>query len=392
MKKEQKRQKNFKVLVVKRVLSAFSSGLTSNYSSIYISRLGADPVQIGGLNSLGGIVSSLAALPIGWLADIKSIRKIYLFLLFLATLSPLLYALSYTWQFTLIPIIIGFINMWSLQMLEWAIIANSTRRKERAEGFGIYFAVSGLALVLAPLIAGLILNMTGGLKISSIRNLYFIQFIIMIIAFVWVYIKLEETKKQDISKNNSFLNDFRDVIKVSKTKKWLTVETLGAFAFGMAQPFIMLYLAEVKGASALELGIIGSIQNIVYTFSSIPMGKLADKIGRTKTILLTRPLLYTYFLTIAFSPSIIYIYIASFLRGIVLSSMGAWTSLRMELVKPGYRGRWGALISTIRGITRAPAPIIGGLLWTLYNPAAPFIALIIIDVFIRMPILSTLKE
>lgn len=388
----QRKQRNFKILVVKRILSALSSGLTSNYSSIYISKLGADPVQLGSLNSIGGLLSSLTALPLGWLADTKSIRKTYLFLLLLATLSPLFFGLSNTWQLTLIPIVIGFINMGSLQMLEWAIIANSIKRKERAAGFGLYFASSGLALVLAPLIAGLILNTTGGLQVNSIRNLYFLQFAIMFLAFIWVYSRLEDINRSRKEEHNNFMKDYRDVMNLSQTKRWLLVEFLGAFAFGIAQPFIMLYLAEFKGATALDLGLFGSIQNIVYTASSIPMGKLADRIGRKKTILLTRPLLYIYFLTIAFAPNIFYIYIAFFLRGIVSSSMGAWTSLRMELVYPRQRGRWGAIISTIRGLTRAPAPLIGGYLWAFYNPALPFIALIIIDLSIRMPILSTLKE
>lgn len=79
----------------------------------------------------------------------------------------------------------------------------------------------------------------------------------------------------------------------------------------MAQPFVMLYLAQIKGASALDLGLIGFIQNVVYTISSIPMGKLADKIGRTKTILLARLLLYIYFLAIVLSPNMIFIYIYS---------------------------------------------------------------------------------
>ncbi|RLI23096.1 hypothetical protein DRO57_09165, partial [Candidatus Bathyarchaeota archaeon] len=46
---------NFKVLIVKRGLESFFSGFTSNYTSVYVTKLGADPVQLGGLNSLGGI-------------------------------------------------------------------------------------------------------------------------------------------------------------------------------------------------------------------------------------------------------------------------------------------------------------------------------------------------
>lgn len=119
--------------------------------------------------------------------------------------------------------------MGSFQMLEWAIIANSTRRKERAEGFGIYFAVSGVALVIAPLLAGILLDKTGGLQLLSLRNLYFIQFIVMAISFIWVYFKLEDMKRitSSIEGNNS-IKDLLEVLKVRRIKRWLMVELSGS--------------------------------------------------------------------------------------------------------------------------------------------------------------------
>ncbi|OYT31883.1 MAG: hypothetical protein B6U94_01635 [Thermofilum sp. ex4484_79] len=385
--------RNFKVLLVKRVLSAFSSSLTGNYTSIYVFKLGAGPIQLGILNSIGSIASSLTALPIGWFADKYSIRKTYLFCLFLAVLAPLFYALSFNWQFSAVPIIIGYINVWSLQMLEWTVIANVIGREERATSFGLYFAVSGIATVIAPFIAGVLLDMIGGLRVESIRVLYIIQFILMLLAFTWVFFKLKDIKysRTELEKRN-FIKDFKEIFDISQARKWLIVEFLGTFAFGIAQPFVMLYIVEIKGATALELGLMGSIQNLVYTIFSIPLGKLADKIGRKKTIFIFRPFLYIFFLLVIFAPNIHYIFLAFALRGIVMGSMGAWTSLRMEQVSYEQRGRWGAILSMIRGITRAPAPLIGGYLWTLINPASPFIALILIDLAIRMPMLAKLHE
>ena len=154
----------------------------------------------------------------------------------------------------------------------------------------------------------------------------------------------------------------------------------------------MVYAAEVKGASALTLGLMGSAQNLAYTVSSIPLGKLADTIGRKKTIALLRPLLYSSILLLVFAPNETFLILASALRGLTWGAMGAWSSLRMELVESEWRGRWSGVIGLLRGLARTPASLVGGLLWTSISPSAPFLMLIMIDATVRLPLILTMPE
>ena len=97
-------------------------------------------------------------------------------------------------------------------------------------------------------------------------------------------------------------------------------------------------------------------------------------------------------LTLVFAPSKTYLIIAAALRGLSWSAMGAWSSIRMELVDRPLRGIWSGLIGMLRGIARAPASLIGGLLWTNLNPGAPFIMLVLVDISIRMPLVLKMPE
>lgn len=53
-----RRQKRaFKVNIVRNVIQYFSLGLTYQYQSVYISELGASAMEIGYVNSVGGLAS-----------------------------------------------------------------------------------------------------------------------------------------------------------------------------------------------------------------------------------------------------------------------------------------------------------------------------------------------
>lgn len=386
-------QSSFKVLTFKRVLASFFSGFTNNYTSIYVTKLGADPVQLGGLNSVGGVASAVLSLPIGWLLDIYSLRRTYLATLVLSILLPLTFAISVDWRMATIPVALIYVTMTSGMIVENVILANSVRDEDRAMGLGFIQTITGVSMVLSPALAGLILDTLGGLKVENMRVLFLIHLAGSILAFLWVFLKLKENGvvvRKTVSLNP--LRDFKEVLSLTKSKRWLLVELSGGLLFGMVIPFTYVYAAEVKHADALTLGLMGSAMNLTYMVSSLPIGWLADRIGRKKTIMLLRPTIYLSMLLLVFAPSSEYLILAMALRGFTWGGMAAWSTLALELVSESKRGRWIGVLQFLRNLLRIPAPLIGGFLWESINPSAPFLTLVLIDILFRLPLIASIPE
>lgn len=384
----------YKVLAVKKFLDSFFSGFTSNYVSIYIVKLGADPVQLGGLNSLGSLVSALASAPMGWLVDCYSARKVYLAVVFLSILFPLSLATSTDWRIAVVPMALYYLTMVSSMVVENVILANSLRRGDRATGMGLTQSLAGVAMIVSPAIAGFLLDKLGGLQADSIRLLFLIQLAGSCLTFTWILLKLKEipTRRLTGGTKFSFPSDFREVLSSSRSRRWLLVESLGSLIFGMIIPFIYVYAAEIKHADAITLGLMGSAMNLTYTLSALPLGRLADRVGRRKAILLLRPTLYLSMLLLILAPSPEYLILAMALRGLTWGGSSAYFTLALELVRSSQRGRWSGVIQTLRSLARVPAPLIGGLLWSLVDPSSPFIAMILLDLAVRLPLIASTPE
>ena len=384
--------RNFHVLTIRGLFANFAVGLTRDYTSVYAVELGADPVELGSLRSIGDLVNALLSAPTGWLADRYGLKKLYLISLILEALVPLGYALSWNWQMLVVPIIFFSMTWVITYPIERILLASALRGAERATGFGVFSSISRLPLIIAPTVAGVIVTLLGGISADAIKPLYYISFIMLLPPLLWVYLRLKEPETKLAGYEEGFLKGFLELTSRWEVRKWLLIEALGSFIFGGTMPFIMVYAVEVKNADALTLGFMGSALNIVSILTSIPIGRMGDRLGRKKTILLLRPALYASYLLLVAAPSPEILILSFALRGIFWSTFNVWTSIQLEIVPPEQRGRWMGTINTLRSIVRIPAPILGGLLWTYLDPSAPFLLLIMVDLLIRMPILLTIPE
>ncbi|MBN1685258.1 MAG: hypothetical protein JW852_01320, partial [Spirochaetales bacterium] len=61
--------KNFKLMLVRRAVHGLALSLSAQYNSIYATTLGASPVQLGSLESVGNAIGAVIALPAGWFID-----------------------------------------------------------------------------------------------------------------------------------------------------------------------------------------------------------------------------------------------------------------------------------------------------------------------------------
>jgi MFS family permease len=124
----------------------------------------------------------------------------------------------------------------------------------------------------------------------------------------------------------------------------------------------------------------------------IPVGRLADRVGRKRVIYLLAPLWYASNLFLAFSPGPIVLVLSAALLAFYNISTGATSAMTLELLPLEQQGRWGGLLSLFTGLVTIPAPIIGGLIWRELGPMYVFIIPIVFDLFLRVPLLATVPE
>jgi len=132
---------------------------------------------------------------------------------------------------------------------------------------------------------------------------------------------------------------------------------------------------------------------VATLIASIPMGRLADRIGRKRVIYLLTPVWYASNLLLAFSPPgpITLVLSAALLVSYNISS-ATTSAMTMEIIPVEQQGRLGGLLGLFVGLVSIPAPIIGGLIWKELGPMYVFVIPIVFDFFFRVPLLATVPE
>jgi MFS family permease len=382
---------NWKTVVIRQVFNRFLNQLTAQYSSIYIYALGASPVELGAANSVSGVANAFVSLPLGWMRDRYSIRKIYVLGVGLVALVSLLYAVADSWQFVALAILIsGF----ALSLGSCVVICDlSLPNRDRATGKALCEGLGALPALFAPISATLLITWFGGITTDNIKCLYWIQLVAMIGLFLYVTTNLTEIVRERRVDNKSFLNGFKEVFQQGTTvKRWLLFLSLGMFTSNMMFAFRYPYAYEVKGSTVFILGGIATATILTEAAFSTPFGKIADKIGRKKTFYLLTPFVCSANLLFALAPSPIYLLLAGFFLGFRMISGVVYSAITPELMPRNYIGRWRGVLGLISGLASIPAPIVGGLIWEHIGPEWVFIIPTLIELIIRLPLLHTVPE
>ena len=124
----------------------------------------------------------------------------------------------------------------------------------------------------------------------------------------------------------------------------------------------------------------------------IPIGRLADRIGRKRVIYLLTPLWYVSNLLLAFSTGPIMLVLYAAFQAFYTILSGVTSAMTMELVPVEQQGRWSGLLRLFTGLVTIPAPIIGGLIWRELGPVYVFLVPLALDLCLRLPLLSTVPE
>jgi len=160
----------------------------------------------------------------------------------------------------------------------------------------------------------------------------------------------------------------------------------------MTSPFLQLFAHQVKGADQYLLGIMTTAAVLVRLLSGIPLGRLADKVGRKRVIYLLTPLWYASSLLLVFAPNAATLVLAGGLQTFYAISSGVTSAMTLELVPLERMGKWSGVLGLFGGLITIPAPVIGGLIWRKFGPMYVFLVPLVVDLFLRIPLLMTIPE
>jgi MFS family permease len=389
-----RQEKPFRVNMLRAAGTYFLATVILQYQPIYIGALGATPFQLGVANSIGGLSAAAVALPTGWLADRYGVRKIFLAATALMLLGALIFASAKTWIIVVWALFIGNLG---LQMSNTAcptVCGSCLKNEERATGMGICDTLSAAPALIAPIIGATIIFRFGGLNAAGIRPLYYLQIAGFTLILIFVLREFTEPRKRQALKIDSGFGESIGELFVRGTRiktliLFVSLHTIPLYMATMV--YVPFYAAEIKHADEFVLGGMAMASSVVPLLLSIPMGRVADRVGRKKVLHLTILIYCLSLLLLVYAGDSTMLLISGVLQG--FWTVGAVTrgAMTAELVPTDLLGRTFGMLFLFRGLIMIVAPVIGGILWSAAGPESVFYSIVVAQV-LSMLALFTIPE
>jgi len=390
-----RQQRDWKVTVARTSMDKLAYQMVFPYLSIYIVALGASATQLGIVNSIGMMIAGLFGPFTGWFIDRIGPKKIYLVGITFMVVCYLTYGLAQSWGVTIIAMIAYWLGFSTSIHSCATICGNCLVNRDRATGMMICETVTaGLLGMAGPIIATWLVSQFGGVNPNGIRPLFFSGLIITVGTFVVVLTQLSSRKWTKANTNRTSL--FKEISQVFKSgkhlKRWIVIATITQLPIGMVFPFSQVFAYQVKGANEFILGamVTGSaLSSIVF---AIPLGRLADRVGRKKVLFVTIPLFLLSNLMLILAPTPVFLVLAGILQGFHYIGSPIAAAIERELVPAEHMGRWIGITRFFKMIFSGILALTAGIIWDKFGPQYIFITFIGIELLIRLPLLISISE
>ncbi|VVB81555.1 Multidrug resistance protein MdtH [uncultured archaeon] len=258
-------------------------------------------------------------------------------------------------------------------------IAAISEKQTRGYSFGIHKALDKAGAVLGPFIAFLLLSWLGQ-NISTFKLLFVIALVPAALSVILLLFirdkKSKPAKKENIFKAYFTLN--------KEFKRYLFIACLFSLAY-FSFSFLLLK-AYQAGFAIKDVVLLYALFNISFVLVSAPIGKLGDKIGRSRIIMLSYLLYLLMCVGFIFATSKAMIILLFIIFGIFFAIDEGQTKAYISDLEKS-RGTAIGVYNFFTGLVYLPASVIAGWLWMIkpeyafaFAGAISFTALILFTV------------
>jgi MFS family permease len=390
-----RQQRDWKITVLRTSLDKMAYQMVFPYLSIYIVALGATGTQLGLVNSIGMAAAGVAGPFTGWFIDRIGARRIYLIGIGPLALSYLTYGLAMRWEVAVVAMIGYWLGFSTSNLSCSTICGNCLVNRDRATGMLICETLAaGILGMAGPMFSAWLVMACGGVNLGGIRPIFFVGLAVTIATFFIVLTQLSDQRWVKAGSEKPHL--IRDISRVfhggRHLKKWLAITAISQLPLGMVFPFTQVFAYRIKGADELILGAMVTGSALSSILFAIPLGRLADRIGRKRVLYITMPLFWLSNLLLIWTTSPALLVAAGVLQGFYFIGAPVVAAVERELVPPDHMGRWIGITRFFRMVTAAVLALLAGVIWDGIGPQFIFLLYVAIDLLIRLPLLIAIPE
>ncbi|MEM2522831.1 MAG: MFS transporter [Candidatus Bathyarchaeia archaeon] len=379
-------------------VSMLGFGLVMPLLPIYARSFGATGVQLGLLTTSFAISRAVTTYPGGWLADRSGRKKPIVVGLFMYSVVMVLYGFTEDVnQLIFLRALQGVASgiVWPIIN---TMIVDITSPEDRSKALGLYETMWFLGMAVGPGLGGMLAGA------FTIAVPFFVCGVLAFLSMFLVILTVKETMPFVKTPNGLVVSeDAFPRVSVKGLKQFTPYPIVflslciarftTAFSSSLIQPVLSVYANEVLGIPTMEVGLLFTVMGIVTLITTLPMGVIADNVGR-KRAFISGDLLYALSaLLIIFSrgfwPLLVVMILQGFGRAIINPSL---TAMFSGVVSAPKRGEAMGIFNVFQNLGLIVGSAAGGFLYEFSSSEMPFITCFLVGLIGVLVILSTVSE
>jgi MFS family permease len=351
------------------VLVGMGERMAERFLPIYIMALGGGALAIGLLQAMDNFLSALYSFPGGYLSDRIGTKRSLLVFNLVAMAGFALVILVPAWQAVLLGAVL-FIS-WSAISLPatMSLIYKVLPQNKRTMGVSMHSLVRRIPMALGPLAGGVFIAVWG--ERDGVR-LAFGAALAMAFAALLLQQRMiaDDRRGRTASDDSCDLKPEKNPVKIYRLmnpamKGLLVSDILIRFCEQIPYAFVVVWAMKTiaEPVSALQFGLLTTIEMATAVMVYIPVAYLADRSTKKPFVLITFVFFTLFPLVLLYSRSMEWLVAAFILRGLKEFGEPTRKSLIMDLAPDSCRAGMFGLYYLIRDVVVSVAALGGAFLW-----------------------------